>query len=142
MTDIERCFKLYDKDQDGKVPTELLGTLIRACGKNPTESQVQQIIKDADPNATGSVDFKTFQKAYNSYKNGDADSLDSIKEAFKIFDKNSNGFCPLSELRYSLTQLGEKITSKEFDELMDGTEVDREGNINYGMFISKIMPNK
>jgi calmodulin len=139
MTDIERCFKLYDKDQDGKIPTELVGTVIRACGKNPTETQVTQILKDVDPNGTGQVDFKSFQKVYNAYKNGDSDSLESIKEAFKIFDKNSNGFCPLSELRYSLTQLGEKITSKEFDELLEGTEVDKEGKLKNNFKVTLIM---
>ena len=38
----------------------------------------------------------------------DTDSAEELKEAFKVFDKDGNGFVSASELRHVMTNLGEK----------------------------------
>ena len=43
----------------------------------------------------------------------DTDSEDEIKEAFKVFDKDGNGFISAAELRHVMTNLGEKLTDDE-----------------------------
>lgn len=40
-----------------------------------------------------------------------------------MFDKAGNGFVGAGELRYVLTQLGEKMTDEEVDELLKGFPV-------------------
>jgi Ca2+-binding EF-hand superfamily protein len=42
---------------------------------------------------------------------------------FQVFDKEGNGFIGAGELRYVLTQLGEKMTDEEVDELLKGVQV-------------------
>jgi calmodulin len=42
---------------------------------------------------------------------------------FQVFDKEGNGFIGAGELRYVLTQLGEKMSDEEVDELMKGVQV-------------------
>lgn len=41
--------------------------------------------------------------------------LDEIREAFKVFDKDGNGFISAAELRHVMTNLGEKLTDEEVD---------------------------
>lgn len=48
---------------------------------------------------------------------------DEFIRAFQIFDKEGNGFIGVGELRYVLTQLGEKMTDEEVDELLKGVPV-------------------
>jgi calmodulin len=40
-----------------------------------------------------------------------------------VFDKLGNGFIGAGELRYVLTQLGEKMSDEEVDELLKGFPV-------------------
>lgn len=44
-------------------------------------------------------------------------------KGFQVFDKAGNGMIGAGELRYVLTQLGEKMTDEEVDELLKGFPV-------------------
>jgi calmodulin len=50
-------------------------------------------------------------------------STDEFIKGFQVFDKAGNGFIGAGELRYVLTQLGEKMSDEEVDELLKGFPV-------------------
>lgn len=75
-----------------------------------------------------------------------------------MFDKEGNGFIGAGELRYVLTQLGEKMSDEEVDELLKGAQIGpyvsisllrelagcshahfRDGNVNYESFVRTIL---
>ena len=43
----------------------------------------------------------------------DSDTEEELKEAFRVFDKDGNGFISAAELRHVMTNLGEKLTDEE-----------------------------
>ncbi|CAI9116583.1 OLC1v1017769C1 [Oldenlandia corymbosa var. corymbosa] len=59
------------------------------------------------------------------------DSEEDLKEAFKVFDKDQNGFVSEAEIRRVMTNLGEKMTDEEVDEMFSAADVNGEGEINY-----------
>lgn len=65
----------------------------------------------------------------------DTDSEEEIREAFKVFDKDGNGFISAAELRHVMTNLGEKLSDKEVDEMIREADVDGDGQINYEEFV-------
>ncbi len=48
-----------------------------------------------------------------------------------MFDKDGDGFIDALELRHLLTNLGEKLTDKEVDEMIREVDVDGDGKVNY-----------
>ena len=48
---------------------------------------------------------------------------DEFIRGFQVFDKEGNGFIGAGELRYVLTQLGEKMSEEEVDELLKGAQI-------------------
>ncbi len=56
---------------------------------------------------------------------------EEIKEAFKVFDKDGNGFISAAELHHVMTNLGEKLTDAEVDEMINEADIDKDGQINY-----------
>lgn len=52
-----------------------------------------------------------------------ATSVEEFIRGFQVFDKEGNGYIGAGELRYVLTQLGEKMTDEEVDELLKGVQI-------------------
>ena len=78
----------------------------------------------------------------------DQDSEEEIREAFQVFDKDGNGFISAAELRHVMTNLGEKLTDEEVDEMIREADMDGDGQINYegkqminALWKDQIMPN-
>jgi calmodulin len=64
-----------------------------------------------------------------------SDSEEDIREAFKVFDKDGNGFIDASELKHVMTNLGEKLTEEEVNEMIKEADTDGDGQINYEEFV-------
>ena len=48
----------------------------------------------------------------------DTDSEEEIREAFRVFDRDGNGFISAAELRHVMTSIGEKLTEEEINAMI------------------------
>lgn len=103
---------------------------MRSLGQNPTEAELQDMINEVDADGSGTIDFPEFL-AMMARKMKDTDSEDEIREAFRVFDKDGNGFISAAELRHVMTNLGEKLTDEEVDEMIREADIDGDGQVNY-----------
>ena len=78
----------------------------------------------------GTIDFPEFLTMM-AKKMKETDSEEELKEAFRVFDKDGNGFISASELRHVMTNLGEKLTDEEVDEMIREADIDGDGQVNY-----------
>ncbi|KAG6413145.1 hypothetical protein SASPL_125847 [Salvia splendens] len=118
----------------GCITTKELGTVMRSLGQNPTEAELQDMINEVDADGNGTIDFPEFLNLM-ARKMKDTDSEEELKEAFRVFDKDQNGFISAAELRHVMTNLGEKLTDEEVDEMIREADVDGDGQINYEEFV-------
>ena len=79
---------------------------------------------------SGTIDFPEFMTMMEK-KLRDNDTEEQLREAFKVFDKNGDGFISAAELRHVLTNVGEKMADEEVDDIMKVAGVDGDGQINY-----------
>lgn len=129
----KEAFSLFDKDCDGYISSKELGTVLRSLGHTPSESDVADIINEVDTDNDGSVDFSEFL-AMMARRMKDTDTEEEVREAFRVFDRNGNGFISSAELRHVLTSIGDKLTEDEADEMIREADVDGDGQINYEEF--------
>ena len=64
-----------------------------------------------------------------------------MREAFRAFDKNGNGFISAEELKYVMTNLGERLTDEEVDEMMREADINRDGQLDYEEFVTMMTSN-
>lgn len=135
IAEFKEAFSLFDKDGDGSITTKELGTIMRSLGQNPTEAELQDMINEVDVDGSGSIDFDEFLLMM-AKKMKDTDSEEEIREAFRVFDKDGNGFISAPELRHVMANLGEKLTDEEIDEMIREADLDGDGQVNYEEFVT------
>ncbi|XP_072858380.1 calmodulin-like [Pogona vitticeps] len=140
LAEYKEAFSLFDKDGDGKITTSELGTVLRSLGHNPTEAELQGLIHAVDTNNSGAIDFPEFLSVV-AKRTKARDTEEEIREAFRVFDKDGNGYISVAELRHVMTNLGEKLSDEEVEEMIKEADVDGDGRVNYEEFVRVMMEN-
>jgi len=137
-TNYREAFQLFDKRGNGRVDRGALGDLLRACGQNPTLAE----IADLERGVGNDFDFETFSKILNR-PGGFREPFD-IEEyirGFQVFDKDRSGFVGKGQIKYILTNLGEKMSEEEVDELFKSTIDASNNEVDYREFVKTIAEN-
>lgn len=137
-TNYREAFQLFDKRGNGRVDRAALGDLLRACGQNPTLAE----IADLERGVGTDFDFETFSKILNR-PGGFREPFD-IEEyirGFQVFDKDRSGFVGKGQIKYILTNLGEKMSEEEVDELFKSTIDANNNEVDYREFVKTIAEN-
>ncbi|KAH8025818.1 hypothetical protein HPB51_012140 [Rhipicephalus microplus] len=137
VTELHEVFALFDKDSSGTISTRDLFTLMSALGQNTTEVELKDMIADVETDGHGTIDFPEFL-AMMTKKTRPADTEEEIREAFKVFDSDGNGFITADKLRHVMTTLGEKLTDEEVDAMIREADMDGDGQVNYEEFVALI----
>ncbi|CAH9095491.1 unnamed protein product [Cuscuta epithymum] len=97
MAEFQESFNFFDKDGDGCITIEELATVIRSLDHNPSKEELQDMIDEVDTNGNGTIEFSEFINLM-AKKIKETDEDEEIKEAFKVFDKDQNGYISASEV--------------------------------------------
>ncbi|XP_023125735.1 calmodulin-like protein 4a [Amphiprion ocellaris] len=137
INEFKECFSLYDKKQKGRIQARDLITVMRCLGTSPTFSEIERHLQVHKIEKAGELDFSTFLTMMHRQMQQE-DPKTEILEALRMTDKQKKGYILASELRAKLTQLGEKLTDTEVDELFREANVKSNGIINYEEFTQMV----
>lgn len=139
---LEESFSLYDTIGDHKIDITILGEVLRGLGLNPTEGDVQKIIRELDSSGSKRITYEEFLPIYESISTrGEGRSKKSaidFLECFRVFDREQNGTISKGELQHVMTTLGEGLSSEEINALTQGLE-DKSGMVNIEDFVKQVM---
>jgi|EP00670_Eutreptiella_braarudii_P000700 calmodulin len=140
IAEFKDAFSMFDKDGDGTIDTTELGTVMRNLGQEPSEDEIIEMIKEVDGDGSGAIDFEEFLILMAKQLDG-GDIEAECKQAFAVFDKDGDGFISTCELKGIISNLGEKPTDEELDEMVKQADADGDGKVGYDDFV-KMMSAK
>mmetsp|Transcript_2492 Transcript_2492/g.5990 ORF Transcript_2492/g.5990 Transcript_2492/m.5990 type:complete len:149 (+) Transcript_2492:108-554(+) len=135
IAEFKEAFSLFDKDGDGTIDADELGTVLRSLGNQPTDEEVEDMIREADEDGNGTIDFGEFIKMMPTQERDD-NAEEEMLEAFRVFDTDGDGSITAEELRQIFVNLGEKLTDEEISDMIEEADTDGDGEINYQEFVT------
>jgi hypothetical protein len=104
------------------ISSAVLAQTVRVPRNSPEDRRPRPPSPDSEHRWRQAVDFETFSKILNR-PGGFREPFD-IEEyirGFQVFDKDRSGFVGKGQIKYILTNLGEKMSEEEVDELFKST---------------------
>ncbi|XP_012938778.1 calmodulin-A [Aplysia californica] len=140
IRELREAFRLFDKDGDGSISTEELGTVMRNLGQFPSTDELNQMLQEIDINGDGTFSFEEFVQVMANVggisENSEEDEEEELRQAFRVFDKSGCGYITPSDLRAVLQCMGEELTEEEIDEMIAEVDIDGDGRIDFEEFIT------
>jgi len=127
-----QIFDMYDKNGDNVINVEELRGILEILGYSPSPEEVKTILDRFDQDNSGTIDFDEYLVLIQHWIEQDEEQ---IYEAFKVFDRDGDGFVSAQELKRALTQYGEQFTEDEANEFFNMMDTDGDGVINYEEFV-------
>lgn len=131
------AFKIFDQNGDGKISCKELRNFLKSMGQNPSDADVHKIMKRADKDNSGSIDFNEFVTMMTEQAEPPpAKCSDELRAAFKEFDKDGNGIITVKEFKKAMSKMGEKLSEKKIKQMIKEVDMDGDGCINYQEFVA------
>lgn len=140
MKEFREAFRLFDKDNDGSITKEELGTVMRSLGQFARVEELQEMLLEIDVDGDGNVSFEEFVDIMSNMTDTLAEtSADQeereLRDAFRVFDKHNRGYITASDLRAVLQCLGEDLDEEEIEDMIKEVDVDGDGRIDFYEFV-------
>lgn len=137
--ELKEAFDEFDKDGSGTITTKELLPVLRSIGQNPTEDEILGLVIEYDVNGDGTIDFDEFIEMMTKHTQETVDQTAEMREAFKIFDRDGNGYIDFAELKTVITRMGEPLTDKEADEIFKQADSNGDGKLDYDEFVQMML---
>lgn len=140
LVELKEIFCKFDKDGDNSITELELGSLFRSLGLKPNQQQLEALLHRADTNSNGLIEFQEFVDLLVPELNDEAlpYTEEQLRDLFRAFDRDGNGFITAVELAHSMARLGHALTAKELTEMIKEADTDGDGRISYSEFVVAI----
>lgn len=121
---------------NGEVKKEQIGDIVRSMNKNPTDDEINEIEKELKFDKNGNIKFTEFVQVVGKKFPMEDEREKTLREAFKVFDKDANGFLSKEEIKDIMTNKGKmRLSVDEVEEMIAEVDKNRDGKLNYEEFI-------
>uniref|UniRef100_A0A0D9VTM5 EF-hand domain-containing protein n=1 Tax=Leersia perrieri TaxID=77586 RepID=A0A0D9VTM5_9ORYZ len=148
---LRRVFDLFDRNGDGEITLDEMASALDALGLGADRAGLEATVGGYIPAGAAGLRFADFESLHRALgdalfgpieeeqpgKGGsDEDEEGDMKEAFRVFDEDGDGFISAAELQAVLKKLGlpEARSLATVQEMICNVDRDRDGRVDFGEF--------
>ena len=133
---------MFDTKKQDYLSADELGEIMRAMGFRPTEEELVDLVNEIDEDGSGQIEFAEFCQLCATFLVEDPDietMKKELKDAFRIYDKNGEGFITMDTLRALIAELLSPLTDEELDGIIAELDEDGSGTMDFDEFCEMMM---
>ncbi|CAH0564223.1 unnamed protein product [Brassicogethes aeneus] len=133
---LRKAFQMFDQTKSGFIETHKIATILNTIGQLFDESELNSLISRNDPDKSGKVDFDSFcEIASHFLEEDDDDPTQELKEAFRLYDREGNGYITTGTLKEILAALDDNLNSRDLDGIIAEIDTDGSGTVDFDEFM-------
>merc|ERR1712198_421626 len=139
---LKNCFDLFDSKKQTFLSADDLDEILRAMGFRPSAEELKAILEEIDEDGSGEIEFAEFCQLCAKFlvEDPDIETLKrELKAAFRIYDKNGEGFITTETLRGLIGELLAPLTDEELEGIIDELDEDGSGSMDFDEFCEMMM---
>merc|ERR1719461_2046319 len=125
-----KVFKEFDKDGDSFINKKELKNLLARWKVIVSDEEADDIMNEIDKNKDGKIDFNEFY----DYMEDQSNPRHDLRQTFKLFDKDGDGYISKKELTDTLELLGKKMGKAQINAILQEADQDGDGKISFDEF--------
>merc|ERR1712141_198399 len=136
------CFTLFDVKKQDFLGADDLDDILRAMGFRPSKEELKEILEEIDEDGSGEIEFEEFTQLCAKFlvEEPDEDTMKAeLKEAFRVYDKEANGFITTDTLREIISELDTRLTKEDLDGIIEEIDEDGSGTMDFDEFCAMMM---
>uniref|UniRef100_A0A7S4IS33 EF-hand domain-containing protein n=1 Tax=Vannella robusta TaxID=1487602 RepID=A0A7S4IS33_9EUKA len=123
-------FNKFDADNSGAIDGGEIAQVMTQLNIDPKENNIEDMVKEADKNGDGEVDFEEFLQLLLVIEREE-----DLRAAFNKFDLDGNGSIDRKELSQVFQKMsGRQPTEEELDQMFDEADENKDGEISFDEF--------
>lgn len=135
MDEVKKVFQRFDTNGDGMISGEELSCVMNALGSDTSPEEVARMMDEIDVDRDGCISLKEFAEFCKGDVDGVGDGgVEELREAFDLYDQDSNGLISATELHQILTRLGESCSVQDCTKMIKSVDSDGDGYVNFEEF--------
>jgi len=134
---LRKAFESFDHQKTGSISTETVAEILRLMGQPFNRQILEEMIEEVDEDKSGRLEFEEFIiLAAKFIVEEDEEALQKeLKEAFRLYDKEGNGYIPTSCLKEILRELDDQLSNADLDGLISEIDTDGSGTVDFDEFM-------
>merc|ERR1712011_59443 len=115
---------------------------MRAMGFRPTEDELKELLAEIDEDVSGEIEFGEFSQLRATFLVEDPDMETmkrELKDAFRLYDKEGQGFISTDTLRGLISELLAPLTEEELEGILEELDEDGSGSMDFDEFCEMMM---
>lgn len=142
VNELKTAFSMLDKNKDGRVNLCEMKTMLCNLGIPIEDCVVEALINQASEREEGLVseeEFLDWMASQEEIGGQEDDIMEDLLAAFRVFDKDGNGYITRDELKMAMDLIGETVTEAQLDDMLKASDIDHDGRINYEEFVKILL---
>jgi len=134
---LKKAFDSFDTENQGFITADTVATILRMMGVKISEKNLAEVIAETDEDGSGQLEFEEFvDLAAKFLIEEDEEALKAeLREAFRIYDKEGQGFITTDVLREILIEIDNKLTPEDLDGIIEEVDEDGSGTLDFDEFM-------